>query len=319
MVPGPIVSGGRPLDGSLGSLGTTGAGMSGHGGTAEPDGDSWPDDLPRFHQPRRLLGIVDVIAEAHFDGLSRGRILPSGKVELLLPLEGCRIDRFTIGDDRSEVPGGGPPLGAPLLFGSLTRSTLVDLQAMHCILVIMNPIAACAVFGMPASELRDTVVVDPDVLRPGLARLQDGLHTASTFEERVTLVEEFILARLQVPVGLEQALRLVRLEVLSPGTSDRPFETRLDLDDLGYSRSHMHRLCREWLGTSYAESIRVARTREAAYRIHATDLDIGEIALQLGFFDPAHLTHVFRDQVGMTPSAYRAATKRMTFDTVERD
>ena len=286
---------------------------------AEPQSDSWSDTLLRFHVPQRLRGIVDVIAEAHFDDLSRGRILPSGKVELLLPLDGCRIERFTIGDERVKVPGGGMPSGAPLLFGSLTRTTLVDLQAMHCILVIMNPIAACAVFGMPAHELRDTVVVDPDVLRPDYARLEDALRTVPTFEQRVRLVEDFLLERLHVPVGLEHALGLMRLDVLSPGRPDRPFETRLDLDDLGYSRSHMHRLCREWLGTTYAESIRVARTREAACRIHSTDLDIGEIAYKLGFFDPAHLTHVFREYVGMTPSAYRAATKRMTFDTVERD
>ena len=286
---------------------------------AEPETDSWSDTVPRFHVPQRLRGIVDVIAEAHFDGPSRGRILPSGKVELLLPLDGCRIDRFTIGDERIEVSGGGSSSGAPLLFGSLTRSTIVDLQGMHCILVIMNPIAACAVFGMPASELRDTVVVDPDVLRPDYARLEDGLRTLPTFEQRVRLVEDFLLERLRVPVGLEQAMGLMRLEVLSPGRDDRPFETRLDLADLGYSRSHMHRLCREWLGTSYAESVRVARTREAAYRIHATDLDIGEIAYKLGFFDPAHLTHSFREHFGMTPSAYRAAPKRMTFDTIERD
>ena len=286
---------------------------------AEPESDSWSDTVPRFHVSQRLRGFVDVIAEAHFDGLSRGRILPSGKVELLLPLDGCRIDRFTIGDERVEFVGGGLPCGASLLFGSLTRSTVVDLQAMHCILVIMNPIAARAFFGMPASELCDTVVVDPDVLRPGYARLEEGLRTLPTFEQRVRLVEDFLLARLEVPVGLEQAMRMMRLEVLSPGRSDRPFETRLNLDDLGYSRSHMYRLGREWLGTTYAESIRVARTREAAYRIHSTDLDIGEIAYKLGFFDPAHLTHVFREHVGMTPSAYRAATKRMTFDTVERD
>ncbi|MDA2984158.1 MAG: helix-turn-helix transcriptional regulator [Actinomycetota bacterium] len=286
---------------------------------AEPESDSWSGAVPRFHVSQRLRGIVDVIAEAHFDGPSRGRILPSGKIELLLPLDGCRIDRFTIGDERIEDRGGGPSSGAPLLFGSLTRSTIVDLQGMHCILVIMNPIAACAVLGMPAAELRDTVVVDPDVLRPDYARLEDGLRTSETFEQRVRLVEDFLLARLQVPVGLEQAMGMMRLDILSPGRSDRPFETRLDLDDLSYSRSHMHRLCREWLGTTYAESIRVARAREAAYRIHSTDLEIGEIAYKLGFFDPAHLTHVFREHVGMTPSAYRAATKRMTFDTVERD
>lgn len=285
---------------------------------AEPESDSWSDTLPRFHVPQRLRGIVDVIAEAHFDGPSRGRILPSGKVELLLPLEGCRIDRFTIGDERIEVPAGGPARGVPLLFGSLTRSTLVDLQSMHCLLVIMSPIAARALFGMPASELMNTVMIDPDVLRSDLARLQDGLTRMSTFKERARLVEEFILSRLDIPVGLADAMRLMRIDVLSPGTADRPFETRLDLDALGYSRSHLHRLCREWLGTTYAENIRVTRAREAAYRIHSTDHDIAEIATSLGFFDPSHLTHSFREHFGMTPSAYRAATKRMTFDTIER-
>ncbi|WP_313329399.1 helix-turn-helix domain-containing protein, partial [Stutzerimonas balearica] len=47
--------------------------------------------------------------------------------------------------------------------------------------------------------------------------------------------------------------------------------------------------------------------REAQRQLAYTDLDVQQIARDLGFADAAYFSRFFRKQAGVTPSAFRAA------------
>jgi AraC family transcriptional activator of pobA len=77
---------------------------------------------------------------------------------------------------------------------------------------------------------------------------------------------------------------------------------------LGISTTHLTRLCQARLGDSARALIHRRIVAEAQRDLCFSRLSIKQIALTLGFDDPAHFTRFFTRAAGCTPTAYR---KRM--------
>jgi len=68
----------------------------------------------------------------------------------------------------------------------------------------------------------------------------------------------------------------------------------------------LQQLFSEYVGVSPKWVIRRFRLHEAADRLaHGADVDLGALALDLGYFDQAHFTSDFRRLVGQAPGRYR--------------
>jgi len=61
--------------------------------------------------------------------------------------------------------------------------------------------------------------------------------------------------------------------------------------------------------TSFAEEIRLARVRAAKRMLADTDAPITTIAIDVGCSSPQHLSTLFKQYVGATPSAWRASVR----------
>ena len=62
---------------------------------------------------------------------------------------------------------------------------------------------------------------------------------------------------------------------------------------------------RRYGGCGVGEYLRRLRVEEACRRLAATSEPLAEIALSAGFSDQSHLTRHFKNQLSMTPAAYR--------------
>ena len=89
----------------------------------------------------------------------------------------------------------------------------------------------------------------------------------------------------------------------------RNLDTELSLQVLakesGYSRVHFSRMFRAATGYAphnYLLKLRVDRVREL---LLSSTLSLTEIALECGFSSHSHLSRVFRQVLGATPSEYR--------------
>ena len=75
----------------------------------------------------------------------------------------------------------------------------------------------------------------------------------------------------------------------------------------GVGKRSLQRLFREYVGASPKWVIRRYRLHEAVERIHAGDgVDMAALAVELGYYDQAHLIDDFRTIVGVTPGQYAA-------------
>jgi AraC family transcriptional activator of pobA len=77
-------------------------------------------------------------------------------------------------------------------------------------------------------------------------------------------------------------------------------------DRLGISQTHLNRLCRAAFNESALGLINRRVILEATRDLTFTVMPVKEIAVSLGFDDPAYFTRFFTRQVGVSPSRFRA-------------
>lgn len=78
-------------------------------------------------------------------------------------------------------------------------------------------------------------------------------------------------------------------------------------DDLHMSRMQLYRRMKSEMGISANEYIRLLRLQKAAELMRRTELNISEIAYEVGFSDPQYFGKCFKKQYGQPPQEYRRA------------
>lgn len=77
---------------------------------------------------------------------------------------------------------------------------------------------------------------------------------------------------------------------------------------MGLSKSHFHRLYKEFFDTSCKEDIITSRLEKVKWLLGNTSLSVAQISEQCGYANISHLIRQFSSRTGMTPSAYRKET-----------
>ena len=170
----------------------------------------------------------------------------------------------------------------------------------------MTPLGARRFFGLPMGEITGQVVELEDLIGGSAAReLAERLAVASDWPTRLDLFERTIARRVlgapPVPTELEWAWqRLLETDGAVPIT---------DLAaELGRSRRHLAVRFREEIGMTPKALARLLRFERAVQRLRAGD-ELGDLALDAGYYDQAHFNRDFREFTGSTPTAYRPAVQ----------
>ena len=80
--------------------------------------------------------------------------------------------------------------------------------------------------------------------------------------------------------------------------------------ELGMSRVHLYKKLIHITGKSPVEFIRTLRLKRAAQLLRESQMNISEIAYEVGFNNPKYFSKYFKDEFGMLPSAYMAEMKK---------
>jgi signal transduction histidine kinase/ligand-binding sensor domain-containing protein/DNA-binding response OmpR family regulator len=95
------------------------------------------------------------------------------------------------------------------------------------------------------------------------------------------------------------------LDRIAQHISDSSFSVELLSEDLGISRSVVHRKILSLTGETPGDLIRRIRLNKAAELIQKKFGNLSEIALEVGFNNPAHFSESFKKQFGISPSHYQ--------------
>jgi AraC-like DNA-binding protein len=167
-----------------------------------------------------------------------------------------------------------------------------------CVQVRLAPAAALAVLGVPLVELSHTVVTLADLWGQDVARIEEQLHQARSWEHRFGIIDAALARRRDAgpPVAAEVAVAWERI-VTSSG------QIRVDqlAGEVGWSRQRLWSRFHSQVGLTPKRATRLVRFDRAAHRL-AAGASPARVAAEGGYADQSHLHREVRDFVEMTPT-----------------
>jgi len=156
-----------------------------------------------------------------------------------------------------------------------------------------------------ASKLADRIVPAESILGKEVSTLEVILLSSRKEGEKVEAANAFFRAR--IPKRRDPTIDRVR-RVVERILEERDIKTVDDLvDRTGIGKRSLQRMFNEYVGVSPKWVIRRYRLHELVERFSVNEEPCwAELALELGYFDQAHLINDFRSITGYSPTEYQA-------------
>ena len=214
------------------------------------------------------------------------RILPDGCIDVIVNVE-PDSDRF----------------GQAVAVGTMTRAMLFHPRTRVCSAAVrFRPGGAAPFLRLPADELTDRVFDARDTGARWIAAGADEVPADP--RAAVAALEQRLLRRLDAIVLPDRTVAhaVGRLFAAAP-----PPIAELGRE-IGWSRQHLARRFRAEIGVGPKQLARVARLQRAVDRLQSGgggDLTVAGTAVDLGYFDQAHMARDFREMAGVAPRDVR--------------
>ncbi len=148
-----------------------------------------------------------------------------------------------------------------------------------------------------------------------VAELQDRLQ--SLLKQRNRLREKYsrevTLRPQDVAVNDHDAAFLERcLRVVEDHLSDSEFSVELMQREIGMSRMQLHRKLKALTNQSATEFIRGIRLQRAAQLLQQNDVQVAEVAYDVGFNHLSYFAKCFKEKFGVAPSDYPKSNEKTT-------
>ncbi len=170
-----------------------------------------------------------------------------------------------------------------------------------CVQVNLTPLGAHMLLGQPMHELTNRVVPLEDAVPRALGRLSEQLAEPATWEERFAILDSMLLA------GMADAHRPAP-DVAWAWTMLERTNGKAPIgwicDRLGRSRRHLATRFHEQVGLPPKTVARILRFERAVSLLGNDAMSLGEVALESGYYDQAHLNRDFREFAGTSPGAF---------------
>lgn len=136
-----------------------------------------------------------------------------------------------------------------------------------------------------------------DNLIDNVRRLKGKFTGALKQDDRVEKVEV---------KGYDEELMERIMKVVNENLSDSDFNVEKMCDEVGVSRTQLHRKLKEMTGVPTSEFLRNIRLNEAARLIREHKINITQVSYMVGFANNSHFSTAFKKYFGMSPTEYAA-------------
>ncbi len=157
----------------------------------------------------------------------------------------------------------------------------------------------------PAASLANKTVAAIEIFGNSIENLQLDANDEAAMTQQASA---FLLTRLPKPDPM-----VAQVNQIVDGILHNPQLTTVDMlcASVGLSKRALQRTFHEYVGATPKWVIRRYRLHELVERCHSGEqLDFAQLAVDLGYFDQAHLINDFRSIVGYTPTQYQKAAAK---------
>jgi AraC-like DNA-binding protein len=184
----------------------------------------------------------------------------------------------------------------------LTQSLTVGIR--------FKPGGGAAFFRLPLHELTDVTLDLRNLWGYTTRDLIDQLIEATTAHQKITLLEAFLLHRLDQLPSLDQT---VQSAIAAVRRAQGDISVTTLRTDLALSERQLERTFRQQTGLTPRQFARLTRFRQVVHLLHQPALSLTDVAYRAGYYDQAHFIHDFRSFAGLTPRDYRREQQDVGF------
>ena len=223
------------------------------------------------------------------------RIVPNGLLELI----------FYLGDRPVSSGGIGIISEKTMITGHLKE--YYDLKVtgnLSLFSIMFNPHGLSLLFDLPVRELPNQLVPLRCISSVNTAELENRLYEASSFVDRILIVERFLLDLLYKQrrkynfERIEHCLKIINRS-----------KCTVTIDQLAaeacFSRKQFERVFSEYVGATPKQFIKTIRFQHAiSYKSRHMSATLTDLTYTCGYYDQAHMINDFKFLTGMTPKKY---------------
>jgi AraC-like DNA-binding protein len=168
--------------------------------------------------------------------------------------------------------------------------------------LLLDPLGAYRLLGLPLAALRGQLVDLAELLGPDSRRLGERLRQTPSWQQRFALLDHFLLGRLAAGPRPSPEVAWVWGRLVASG--GRVPIAQL-AGEVGWSHRHLLARFTEQVGLRPKTAARLVRFQGVLGRLdEQRRLDWGLVAREAGYADQAHLVREFRQFTGATPTGF---------------
>jgi AraC-like DNA-binding protein len=170
--------------------------------------------------------------------------------------------------------------------------------------IVFQPYGASMFFNIPLSELLNQNVPLRFILKDVVNELEGRLFDSNSFDEKIRIVEHFLLQRLQKNEMRNHFHRITESVKLINQTRGN-ININFLASEACYSRKQFERTFLDLIGISPKQFLKVVRFQHAINE-KSKDLitNLTTLAYQCGYYDQSHMINDFYKLSGMSPKQY---------------
>jgi AraC-like DNA-binding protein len=227
------------------------------------------------------------------------QVFASGTVELM----------FNLGDDGPQRIINGNTVSQPRvqLWGQTIRPLTFTTAGKHAMLGIrfFTHTAACF-FEEPIAGFNDDVTDLHDITGPEGRLLYDRLLDTTSLPARITLLEAFLLSRLQRFEPKMTKLNMMGHIIRRLNPDDLPDRINSIAGRYGISSRYLQKVFLAYSGLTPNLFGKIARFQKGLHLVTQKQLPLTTIAYQCGYYDQSHFIKDFKEFTGFAPSNFQA-------------
>lgn len=223
------------------------------------------------------------------------KILPDGCIEMTFNFKDG-IKRYTSENNYVVHP-------RAMIMGQRTRSYFIEpLGDVDSFAICFYPYGFANFINTPLKELTNIETPITQVFDESLAiKLEQDILNASNTEERISIIESFLLNKLNEEDRIEYIVKeTVDILMASSGTVSI---NQIVKDDLSQRRK-LERNFKKQIGISPKQLGKVIRLHTALNLLLQEDRNLSRIAYESEYFDQAHFIKDFKEFTGVTPKDF---------------
>ncbi len=188
----------------------------------------------------------------------------------------------------------------------LTRKLKTDERTSHIPIILLTAKAGEENELIGLENKADDYMLKPFSSEKLRIRVENLIQVRKKLRQRYS--QEIILRPKDIAISSHDEVFLEKVQILlDKKLTDSEFTSEYFSTEIGMSRMQLHRKLKALVGLSTTEFIRSQRLKMATHILLNSDINISEVAYEVGFNDPSYFTKCFKASYGISPGNYAKA------------